>query len=119
MRVWVHPHIRDETVCFVDYYAPRTGLAVARPVAWIGITRERFHQWRKRHGHDNQHNAPIPRDFWLLDSERQAIVAFHFDHPLEGYRRLIYMTPSAIAFGAGRCSTVTLWPSAPLRSTAY
>ena len=91
MRVWVHPHLRDEIVCFVGHYAQRTGLAVARLIAWIGITRERFYQWRERYGRDNHHNAPIPRDFWLLDSERQAIVAFHFDHPLEGYRRLTYM----------------------------
>lgn len=91
MRVWVHPHVRDEIVCLVGTYAQRTGLAVARLIASIGITRERFYQWRERYGHDNNHNAPIPRDFWLLDSERQAIVAFHFDHPLEGYRRLTYM----------------------------
>jgi transposase InsO family protein len=39
----------------------------------------------------NEHNAPIPRDFWLEDWERQEIIRFYLDHPLEGYRRLTFM----------------------------
>jgi len=39
----------------------------------------------------NEHNGRIPRDFWLEDEERTAIVAYHDTHPLEGYRRLTYM----------------------------
>jgi len=33
----------------------------------------------------------VPRDFWLTDEEKQAIVDYYKDHPLEGYRRLCYM----------------------------
>jgi putative transposase len=33
----------------------------------------------------------VPRDFWIEDWERQAIVEFHDRHPLEGYRRLAFM----------------------------
>jgi putative transposase len=33
----------------------------------------------------------IPRDFWLTDAERQAIIDYYWDNPLEGYRRLAYM----------------------------
>jgi putative transposase len=33
----------------------------------------------------------MPRDWWLEDWEKQAIVAFHDRYPLEGYRRLSYM----------------------------
>ena len=33
----------------------------------------------------------IPRDFWLEDWEKQAIIAFHLKNPLEGYRRLAFM----------------------------
>ncbi|GAG16917.1 unnamed protein product, partial [marine sediment metagenome] len=40
-------------------------------------------------------NGWVPRDHWLADWEKQAIVAFHFDHPLEGYRRLTYMMMDA------------------------
>src|SRR5581483_8802580 len=39
----------------------------------------------------NEHNAWIPRDHWLDDAEKRAIVAFHQEHPLEGYRRLTFM----------------------------
>ena len=39
----------------------------------------------------NEHNALVPRDAWLTLSERQAIVDYYRDHPLEGYRRLTYM----------------------------
>ena len=42
-------------------------------------------------GSPNQHNTTVPRDFWLDDWEKTAIVAFHNLHPLEGYRRLTYM----------------------------
>ena len=39
-------------------------------------------------GTPNQHNGRIPRDFWLEDWEKAAIIAFHDRYPLEGYRRL-------------------------------
>jgi putative transposase len=32
-----------------------------------------------------------PRDFWLEDWEKQAIIGFHLKNPLEGYRRLTFM----------------------------
>ncbi len=33
----------------------------------------------------------MPRDFWLQAWEKQAIIDFHQQHPLEGYRRLTFM----------------------------
>jgi putative transposase len=39
----------------------------------------------------NEHNRWVPRDFWLEDWEKQAIIAFHLKNPLEGYRRLTFM----------------------------
>lgn len=33
----------------------------------------------------------MPRDFWLENWEREAIIDFHARNPLEGYRRLAYM----------------------------
>ncbi|GAB5549840.1 MAG: hypothetical protein SangKO_096000 [Sandaracinaceae bacterium] len=33
----------------------------------------------------------MPRDHWLEDEERQAILDFHELHPLDGYRRLAFM----------------------------
>jgi transposase InsO family protein len=39
----------------------------------------------------NEHNAPVPRDFWLEFWEREAIINFARNNPLEGYRRLTFM----------------------------
>ena len=60
-------------------------------VQLIGITRSKYYDWRSRYGRVNEHNAWIPRDFWLEDWEKQAIMDYYFNHPLEGYRRLTYM----------------------------
>ena len=60
-------------------------------VNWIGITRSKFYDWQKRYGKVNEHNTWIPRDFWLTDYEKQAMIKYYLDHPLEGYRRLTYM----------------------------
>jgi transposase InsO family protein len=39
----------------------------------------------------NEHNAWVPRDHWLEPEERQAILDFHVQYPLEGYRCLAFM----------------------------
>lgn len=58
---------------------------------WIGIQPGKYFKWKNRYGKVNQHNGWIPRDHWLTEAEKQAIIKFHFDNPLEGYRRLTYM----------------------------
>jgi transposase InsO family protein len=60
-------------------------------LVWIGIATSKWHSWKNRYGKVNEHNAWIPRDHWLEDTEKQAIVNFHDQHPLEGYRRLTFM----------------------------
>jgi len=62
-----------------------------RFIRWLGISNSKFYDWRKRYGAANEHNGKIPRDFWLLDWEKQAIIRYHSEHPLEGYRRLAFM----------------------------
>ena len=54
-------------------------------------TPSKYYDWQSRYGKANEHNALVPRDFWLEDWEKQAIVNFHLEHPLEGYRRLTFM----------------------------
>jgi len=43
----------------------------------------------------NEHNGWIPRDHWLEDWEKQAILDFYAEHSDEGYRRLTYMMMDA------------------------
>ena len=73
---------RDQIVDFVRRWSGKTE---------IDITASKFYGWRERYGKVNEHNRWVPRDFWLEDWEKQAIIAFHLKNPLEGYRRLTFM----------------------------
>jgi transposase InsO family protein len=55
------------------------------------LSTSKYDQWRKRYGRPNDHNSRTPRDGWLADWEKQAILDYHDQHPLEGYRRLAFM----------------------------
>jgi transposase InsO family protein len=78
-------------VDYVRYWSERTELTRQTLIRWIGVTRSKFYNWQQRYGKVNEHNHWIPRDFWLEDWEKQAIVKFFWDHPGQGYRRLTYM----------------------------
>ena len=55
------------------------------------LSRSKYYQWRDRYGKANEHNVLVPRDHWLEQWEKDAIVDFHHQFPLEGYRRLTFM----------------------------
>ena len=55
------------------------------------MSSSKFYDWKGRYGKVNEHNALVPRDHWLEAWEKQAILAFHAQHPLDGYRRLTFM----------------------------
>jgi putative transposase len=78
-------------VDYVRRWNERTGIAVCVLVLWLGITLSKFHDWKRRYGKVNEHNAWVPRDWWLVDWEKQAILCFSYEYPLEGYRRLAFM----------------------------
>ncbi|KKL57896.1 hypothetical protein LCGC14_2230840 [marine sediment metagenome] len=88
---WVQPDVRDEVIDYVRYYSEKTEIAASDFIRRIGIARSKYYDWKHRYGKVNEHNAWIPRDFWLTDFERQAIITYYHDNPLEGYRRLCYM----------------------------
>jgi transposase InsO family protein len=83
--------VRDEVVDYVRHWSDKTGIKTTKMVKWIGIARSKYYHWRDRYGKVNEHNAWVPRDFWLTDPEKQAIIKYYRDNPLEGYRRLCYM----------------------------
>ena len=86
--VWVPQSIRDAVVQFVQRWAGHTNLPILLLVGWLGIAMSKFSRWSGRLGTPNQHNASLPRDFWLEDWEKAAIIAFHVLYPLEGYQTL-------------------------------
>jgi len=83
--------VRDEVVDFVRTWSEKTETAAGRMVGWLGMGRSKYHEWTKRYGRVNEHNAWIPRDHWLTDWEKEAIIAYSLDHREDGYRRLTYM----------------------------
>ena len=86
------PHdTRDKVVDFVNIWSEKAGIPVCGFVRMPGVCRSKFYGWRDRYGMANEHNAWIPRDSWLLPWERDAIVRFFYEHPLNGCRRLAFM----------------------------
>jgi transposase InsO family protein len=77
-------------VDYVAKWSERTGIAAKRIVPWLGIRENKFYDWKQRYGRVNEHNGEVPRDWWLTDAEIAAILRFHDEHPLEGYRRLTF-----------------------------
>lgn len=76
---------------FVRRWSETAEIGTGRFVGWLGVTASKFYDWRERYGRVNEHNGWVPRDFWLEDWEKQAIIDFHWKNPLEGYRRLTFM----------------------------
>jgi putative transposase len=78
-------------VDYVRRWHARTEIPARQFVGWLGIGQSKFHDWKDRYGKRNEHNGWVPRDWWLEDWEKQAILRFSFEYPLEGYRRLAFM----------------------------
>jgi len=78
-------------VDYVNYWTKRAELPAKRLLGWMQLSPSKFHQWKHRYGKANEHNGQVPRDWWLEDWEKQAILDYHDRHPLEGYRSLTFM----------------------------
>lgn len=57
----------------------------------MGLSSGKYHDWKGHYGTVTEHNGRIPRDFWLEEWEKEAILDFQSVHPLEGYRSLAFM----------------------------
>jgi transposase InsO family protein len=88
---WVPHDTRDQIVDYVNHWTQRAKLPARRLLGWLGLGTSKFHDWKHRYGQVNEHNGQVPRDWWLEDWEKQAILDYHDRHPLEGYRRLTFM----------------------------
>jgi transposase InsO family protein len=83
--------LRDGIVDFVRVWTEKTELSVSRLIDWVGIRSSKFYDWKRRYGKVNEHNAWIPRDHWLENWEKQAVIDYYLAHPDDGYRRVTYM----------------------------
>lgn len=116
------PDLRDQIVDFVRCWSEETEIGAGRFIGWLGIGASKFYSWRARYGRVNEHNGWIPRDFWLEDWEKQAIINFHWKNPLEGYRRLTFMmldadivavSPSSVWRVLSQAGLLRKWNGAP------
>lgn len=87
----MEPDIRDRIVHYVQEMGRRSALTQQWFVKKIGIGMSKFQDWLKRYGQPNHHNGKNPRSWWILDSEKDAIIQFCRERVCEGYRRLTYM----------------------------
>ena len=89
--MWVPHDTRDSVVDYVHHWKERAEISTKQLLRWLGVPEGTFYKWKQRYGKANEHNGRIPRDHWLEDWEKQAILDFYWEHPLDGYRRLTYM----------------------------
>ncbi|EDM26821.1 hypothetical protein LNTAR_06234 [Lentisphaera araneosa HTCC2155] len=57
----------------------------------LALHPSKFYQWKKRKGKANQHNGKQPKDFWITEDERRAVIEYYQSHRQEGYRAVTYM----------------------------
>lgn len=88
---WVAHDIRDQVVDFVRHWSDRAELSAKWMLGRIELSPRKYHHWQDRYGKANEHNGLVPRDHWLEDWEKLAVVEFARKYPLEGYRRLAFM----------------------------
>jgi hypothetical protein len=109
-------------VDFVRRWSEKTEIGAGRFIGWLDITASKFYDWRERYGKVNEHNGWVPRDFWLEDWEKQAIIGFHLKNPLEGYRRLTFMmldadivavSPTSVWRVLGQAGLLSKWNGKP------
>ena len=84
----------------------RTEISQGQLLQWIGLWSSTFSNWSRHYGQAYEHNGWVPRDHWLQEWEKQRILEFHYDHPLDGYRRLTYMMIDANVVA---CSATTVY----------
>jgi hypothetical protein len=88
---WVSRETRDEVVMFVQTWQSKTEHDLAQFTHWLGIGRSKYYSWVKRQGQENQPNGVQPKQSWLTESEKAAIITYYANHRQTGYRRLAYM----------------------------
>ena len=91
-----------------------TEIAFGRLLPWLELCPRKFARWRERYGKANEHNAEVPRDHWLEPSEKEAILSYAVQHPLEGCRSLTFMMLDADVAAVAPATTYRVLKAAGL-----
>ena len=89
--LWVELDIRDSVIGFTEMITSKTDISVKYLLSLIGIRAGKYYAWNNRKGQANKHNGHVPKENWLLDWEKQAIIEYAKSNTGEGYRRLTYL----------------------------
>jgi len=109
-------------VDFVRRWSEKTEIRAGVSLSGSTSPPASYYDWRERYGKVNEHNGWVPRDFWLEDWEKHAIIGFHLKNPLEGYRRLTFMmldadivavSPSSVWRVLSHAGLLTKWNGKP------
>jgi len=71
--------------------ALKTNTPVNKLLGMMSLSSSKYYSWIDRFEQPNNHNCIIPKNHWILDWEREAIINYAGTHVGEGYRRLTYM----------------------------
>ncbi|MBS1551397.1 MAG: DDE-type integrase/transposase/recombinase [Bacteroidetes bacterium] len=83
--------MRDDVINFISIITKKTEIKVTNLLKQIDIDSGKYYSWSAREGLPNFHNGKIPKQNWLLEWEKEAIINYAKSHLGEGYRRLTYM----------------------------
>lgn len=108
------PDTRDQVVDFIKAWTQKADISAQRLVCWLGIAESKYYSWRQRYGQVDEHNGKVPRDHWLTECEKRAILAYAKQHPGEGYRRLTFMMLDADVVAVSPTSTYRVLKGAGL-----
>jgi putative transposase len=81
---------------------------------WLELCPRKYARWRERYGKANEHNADVPRDHWLEPQEKEAIIRYAQQHPLDGYRSLTFMMLDADVAAVAPATTYRILKAAGL-----
>ena len=89
--LWVELDIRDSVIGFTEMITSKADISVKYLLSLIGIRASKYYSWNNRKGQVNKHNGHVPKENWLLDWEKEAIIEYAKSCSGEGYRRLTYL----------------------------
>ena len=87
----MEPDTLDQIVDFIHHSNCRAEMTLMQMVLWIGLSYSKYSNWKQRYGKANEHNRLTPRDHWLEEWEKEAIIEFGRTSRLDGYRRCAFM----------------------------
>ena len=91
-----------------------TKISCHKLLRWLELCSRKFSRWRLDYGKVRESGGLVPRDHWIDDWERCAIIAFARQHPLEGYRALSFMMLDADVVAVSPATTYRVLKAAGL-----